>query len=98
LDLKFTCKNPTGTSGTLYQIFRQIGEAVEPLYIGGTGTKTFVDNTLPAGVAKVTYSIQGVRSTAVGPWAAFTVKFGTPVNGVASTQVTETQASPKIAA
>ncbi|HEV7300083.1 MAG TPA: hypothetical protein VGN72_12010 [Tepidisphaeraceae bacterium] len=98
LELKWKCPNPAGTSGTIYQIFRLIGESVEPIYIGGAGSKTFVDSTLPAGVQKVTYQIQAVRSTAVGPWAAFTVKFGAAVNGVASTQVIETQATPKMAA
>jgi hypothetical protein len=98
LEMSFKCPNPVGTSGTMYQIFRKIGDAVEPTYIGGSGSKTFVDNTLPAGVAKVTYQIQAVRSTGSGPWAAFIVMFGTPVNGVVSTQVTETNASPKIAA
>ena len=76
--LKWKCANPAGSVGTIYQVWRRIGAPLtaEFVYLGGSGTKGFVDGTLPAGSAAVTYQIQAVRSTAVGPWAQFNVNFG----------------------
>jgi hypothetical protein len=76
LKLKWKCANPVGTTGTVYQIWRRVNGA-EPTYLGGSGSKDFVDNTIPAGVTSVIYMIQAVRSTAVGEWATFNVNFGT---------------------
>jgi hypothetical protein len=75
LKLKWQCPNPEGSSGTMYQIWRRVGDA--PLaYLGTSGTKDFTDNTLPAGSAAVMYQIQAVRSTKAGDWAQFNVNFG----------------------
>ncbi len=89
VSLKWKCQNPSGTTGTLYQVFRTIGtNAME--YLGGSGSKTFTDTSLPAGSSVVVYELQAVRSTGVGPWAAYTVKFGK--SGTASvTQTTPTK-------
>ena len=78
LTLKWKCNNPSGSQGTVYQIWRKIGPpSTEALvYIGGSGKKEFTDATLPAGSMAVTYQIQAARSTAVGPWATFKVHFG----------------------
>lgn len=97
LVLKFKCKNPDGANGTMYQVYRATGAATEFTYLGGAGERKFVDATVPAGATRLTYQIQGVRSTAVGPWATFVVNFGT--NGVGVTTVPVTAAaSPKLAA
>jgi hypothetical protein len=65
------------------------------VYLGGCGPKQFTDRTIPAGVSGVTYQMQAVRSTAVGPWAQFNVNFGT----VASSGPVVTEGAPvKIAA
>lgn len=89
IDLAWRCANPEGTSGTLYQIWRQIGEAGEMVYLGGSGEKEFADDTLPAGSMNVMYQLQAVRSTAVGPFATFNVKFGVGAGGATTATVTE---------
>jgi hypothetical protein len=76
LFLKWKCKNPQGAVGTMYQVSRRIGTNSDFTYIGGSGTKSFIDDTLPAGTATVVYRIQAVRSTKVGPAATFNVNFG----------------------
>ncbi len=75
LKLKWQCPNPEGSSGTMYQIWRRVGDA--PLaYLGTSGTKDFTDTTIPAGSSAVMYQIQAVRSTKAGDWAQFNVNFG----------------------
>lgn len=84
------CDNPPGATGTLYQLFRKV-EGGEFTYMGGTGSKAFVDTTIPAGVSSLTYQIQAVRSTAVGPWAQFNVNFGTGGGSMTITESTPTK-------
>lgn len=96
LGLKWKCANPPGATGTIYQVWRRIGAAGEFSYLGGSGSRSFVDDTLPAGSASVTYQIQAVRSTAVGPWAQFNVNFGVSGSGAMTASVVET--TPKLAA
>ena len=81
LDLAWKCKNPT--SGTMYAIYRKIGDA-EPTYIGGSGNKKFEDNNLPATLGTtVTYQIQAQRNTGSSGWATFVVNIGTSPSGTA---------------
>jgi hypothetical protein len=61
----------------MYQVGRQIGSTGPFVYVGGSGEKKFVDETLPAGTASVTYRVQAVRSTKVGMVATHNVNFGT---------------------
>jgi hypothetical protein len=109
LSFKFKCPNPPGASGTIYQVWRRIappGGSGEFEYLGGSGTREYVDATIPAGSSQVTYQIQAVRSTAVGPWAQFNVNFGVSGGsgsggeGVTALSVTEQTPSgtPKMAA
>ncbi len=95
LTLAWKCPNPAGTSGTIYQIYRSIGRSTEFTYLGGAGKRTFIDTTIPAGATQLTYQIQGVRSSAIGPWASFNVLFGTNAGGAQEARVEE---SLKIAA
>lgn len=88
LNLKWKCPNPAGTSGTIYQIARRIGATGELEYIGGTGKKSFLDTTLPAGAATVMYQIQAVRSTSAGPAAQFIVNFGVSGGGTGAGTMT----------
>ena len=76
LVLRWTCRNPRGAAGTMYQVYRRIGMTGPFKYLGGSGSKRFVDETIPAGSAQLTYQIRARRSTAVGPWALFNVNFG----------------------
>lgn len=92
LKLKWKCANPRGSGGTIYQIARRVGTgAMMP--IGVSGTKSFIDVTVPAGVASITYQIQAVRSTALGEAAQFTVNFGVSDGGALITSV-----APRLAA
>lgn len=99
LDIAWKCENPAGSAGTLYQVWRQIGEAGALEYLGGAGLKKFLDNTLPAGSNYVMYQIQGVRSSAVGDFGTFTVRFGVGTGGGATiASVTEGGTPAKLAA
>lgn len=89
LTLKWKCPNPTGTSGTIYQVWRKIGVNGELTYLGGTGMREFVDDSLPAGSTNVMYQIQGVRSTVIGPCNQFNVNFGVSATGAVSATVSE---------
>jgi hypothetical protein len=83
LGLSWKCVNPPGARGTTYNVFRRIGAAGEFTYLGGSGVKELVDETVPAGAALVMYKIQAVRSTAVGPWNTFNVFLGVDTGGAA---------------
>jgi hypothetical protein len=100
LILKWKCANPRGSTGVLYQIWRQI-DGGELTYLGGAGEKQFIDATLPAGSKQVSYQMQAVRSTAVGMWATFDVKFGVEKNATNQKEVatvTESTEGLRIAA
>lgn len=80
--LSWKCDNP-GAGGTVYEIKRRIagdgqgiGRRCRAEYIGASGVRSFVDDSLPAGTASATYLITAVRSTARGETAAFIVNFG----------------------
>lgn len=75
LQLKWKCPNPAGGVGTTYQISRRTGVTGEFIALGASGTRSFIDPTVPAGTPCVTYKIQAVRTTAVGLAAEFTVNF-----------------------
>jgi len=97
LKLRWKCANPAGSGGTIYQVSRKVGTGAGGAFavIGGSGTKTFVDATCPAGVPAVTYQVVAVRSTASGTPAQFLVNFGVAPGGEA---VAAVAASPKLAA
>lgn len=77
--LTWKCDHPRGAEGTLYQIYRSIEGSSAQAYLGGSGTKEFIDSTLPRGCGSVTYSIQAIRTSAFGVAANFTVHFGSDV-------------------
>ena len=94
--LNFKCKNPVGTQGTLYHVYRSLtGEPGTYEFLGGSGKTEFLDATCPAGVPMVYYSVQAVRSTAYGVTAEFVVKFG---SASTTTTTAKVYSSPKIAA
>jgi hypothetical protein len=93
LSLKWKCNNPAGCTNVQYMVWRKIGTG-EFAFIGGCGSREFVDGTVPVGSAHITYQMQATRSTAVGPWAQFNVNFGTGSN----TAVVTEAAPVKIAA
>lgn len=100
LNLSWKCANPPGCTGVIYEVRRRVGPTGAFGYIGASGTRTFVDDTLPAGSATVTYQLTAIRSTARGPAAQFTVNFGIEGGGgFAITSISEQgEASGKMAA
>lgn len=75
--LRWKCKNPRGSVGTIYEVHRRIGLNGELTFLGTTGQKRFVDTTIPAGTARIVYQIRAIRSTTRGDFAMFNVNFGT---------------------
>ena len=92
LGLHWSCDNPEGSQNTVYEIARRIGDSTHPFtYLGITGDRSFVDDTLPPGAAagaagaagtgagaagRVVYQITALRSTRRGEPARFVVNFG----------------------
>ena len=99
LELKWKCSNPSGTVGTIYEVLRKVGTGAFS-FVGATGVKTFTDDTL-TGASPVMYQITGVRSTARGNPAQFTVHFGVGGPGLTIASITSDEgvgASVKMAA
>lgn len=92
LKLRWKCANPAGSQGTLYNISRKIGSGPF-VAIGSSGTRSFIDATVPAGSASITYQILAVRTTAMGEAAQFIVNFGISESGAMSASV-----APRLAA
>jgi len=77
LRLAWKCSNPDGTTGTMYELKRRVdGPTGSFVYIGASGAKQFIDETLPPGPTRVTYQITAIRSTRAGHPAQFTINFG----------------------
>ncbi len=76
LVLKWQCRHPRGAEGTAYNVFRRLGHDGVWEYVGKTGKKTMVDDTIPPGTASLTYRIIAFRTTGPGPAAEFNVTFG----------------------
>jgi len=97
LDLSFKCTNPRAATGTFYTVWRRIGNVGAFICLGGCGSeKKFLDSSVPAGSASVTYKIQATRSGSTGPWAQFVVNFGVDMGETTVASIVET--SPKLAA
>ena len=68
-----------GAAGTVWQVYRQLGTETVYSFVGSADslTKSFVDNTVPAGESSAQYTIQGVRGNVKGPVSfAILVQFG----------------------
>jgi hypothetical protein len=91
--LGWKCPNPVGVGGTSYQVYRRDTPEGEFEAKGVAGERKWIDATIPAGSSQVTYKIRAFRSTAAGPWALYTVTFGTG----GTTSVADAS-GPKIAA
>ncbi len=73
--LQWKCANPYGTSGTIYQIERSIADNAFAI-LGHSGTKKFLDKSVPAGSSRLVYRVTAIRSTVQGPMAVFVVTLG----------------------
>lgn len=85
--LKWKCDNPSGTQGTIYEVMRRFTLDGPFTFIGASGTRSFIDQTIPNGAAPATYRITAVRSTQRGSPAQFTVSFGVGGSGPTVTSV-----------
>jgi hypothetical protein len=72
LQLRWTCKNPRGSAGTVYQLHRSV-DGGPMTYVGVTGEKKFIDQTVPKGASALLYQVQGLRSTQLGALNTFPV-------------------------
>ena len=64
-------------AGGFFLVERRIGASNVWSSIGGSGTRDFVDNSLPLGTSSVTYRVHGVRGNVHGPMSTnLTVQFG----------------------
>jgi hypothetical protein len=82
LTLRWKGANPTGTSGTSYIIKRRLPGESEFSFIGVSGKKEFIDDTLIAGPDSVQYTVQGQRADSSGPLSPiFVVNFGQAPGG-----------------
>jgi hypothetical protein len=83
LKLTWTCKNPKGSQGTMYEVWRRDGDgaggAGAMRFIATAGVKKFVDQSIPAGTASVIYQVIAVRSTRRGMPSTYNVSFGVGV-------------------
>lgn len=80
LRITWKCDNPEGTSGTIYEVFRgAVGSTLS--YVGSSGIKEFVDDTLPRSAVPISYQFTAVRSTRRGDPAVLTVSFGVAGGG-----------------
>jgi hypothetical protein len=76
LRLGWKCPRPANAVGIMYQVERRIGDAGAFQLLGSMGVRKFIDSTVPAGTAQVTYRITATRTTGAGIPATFLVQFG----------------------
>lgn len=96
LNLAWKCVNPAGSQGTTYQVYRKLSGEGAFTFIGATGTRTFLDDTVPSTGAPINYQIVALRSTATGTAAVFVVNFG--VDGGSGVMSASVLQAPKLAA
>ncbi len=76
ITLKWKATDASASTGVYFNVRRKIGDAAYEI-IGNTGSKSFVDDTLPFGTSSATYIIQGFRGTQPGTASdQFIVQFG----------------------
>ncbi len=98
LTLRWKAANPVGTSGTTYIIRRKLPGESAFSFVGVSGKKTFVDNTLNAGPDSVQYTVQGQRADSSGPLSPiFTVNFGQSSDGGMTATVSTVASAQKAA-
>lgn len=102
LTLRWTCDNTEGerrATGVFYMVMRRFAGETNFSTLGGTGSRSFTDETLPFGTDSVTYLIQGVRGDQTGdPSDQFTVQFGVGGGGLTtSVQASEPATQRKVA-
>ncbi len=82
------CDNPPGAYGVFYSIFRRNGPTDPYEFLGISGQRKFIDDSIPAGSSQITYKIQAGRTTGPGTPAEFNVNFGIGGSGSMTASVT----------
>ncbi len=95
LTLRWKAAQPSGAAGTTYLIRRRLPGETGFSFVGASGKKRFVDRTVPAGAARVQYTVQGQRADLAGPVSPiFTVHFGRTPDGGRTASVRAARAEP----
>ena len=79
VEVSWTCKNPRGSQGTMYEVERQVRDASGTSafrFLGTVGTKKFIDHSIPQGAIDVTYRVRAIRSKKRGPVGTHIIEFG----------------------
>jgi hypothetical protein len=76
ITLTWKCRNPRGSQGTAYNVYRRNGHSGPFEHLAAVGEKKFTDITVPIGTGSVTYKVRAFRSTGAGQAATHTVTFG----------------------
>ncbi len=95
VELAWKCNNPPGSRGTIYQVERRVGGGSAFTFLGASGTKRFIDTSIPAGAPSLTYQVQAIRSKSAGQRAQYNVNFG---GSAGATMTASAAAAPRIAA
>ncbi len=89
----FKSVNPGTVGGVTYEVYRQLDGQGEFTYLLTSGEREFEDGALPSGTSIANYMVRGRRSTNIGPFAEFVVRFGTGNQVSVSASVGEKTAS-----
>lgn len=74
--ITFKSVNPGSVGGVTYEVYRQLDGQGEFAYLLTSGERVFEDSGLPEGTSRANYMVRGRRSTNIGPFAEFIVRFG----------------------
>lgn len=81
ITLKWKCINPEG-GNVVYSIMRRFGSSGAFEQAGVSGSRAFLDDSIPAGSATVQYQLRGYRGQKVGPASpVFLLQFGSEGGG-----------------
>jgi hypothetical protein len=84
--LTWKSANSSPSSGAYFTVRRRLAGESTFTVAGGTGSKSFVDDTVPFGTNMVTYLVQGFKGQAAGPESEqLTVQFGVGGAGASAT-------------
>lgn len=67
LTIRWTAKQPKSISGVVYNVQRALGTSATFVSCGVTGTKSFVDDNIPAGTTRIQYRIIAQRGSLTSP-------------------------------
>ena len=84
--LTWKSTNSSPSTGAYFTVRRRLAGENTFTVAGGTGSKSFLDDTVPFGTNMVTYLVQGFKGQAAGPESEqLTVQFGMGGSGANAT-------------